>query len=256
MDLLSTAFLMGLLGTTHCLGMCGGVVGMLSASLDPSISQNSAKSTLYHLSYNSGRILSYVLMGAIFGLAGYLLADMLEISLFDRILRAISGVLMILVGLYIANWYQGIQALEKLGGHLWKKIQPITKKFLPINNLRRAFVTGLLWGGLPCGLVYTALGLAVTTGSTTQGGLVMLAFGLGTLPSLLLMAGFTIQLSRFVQRSIVRKISGFIIIMMGLLALEMPIQSIVIGEVNHQEHTHPIKHSVDFPKPSDFDYLV
>jgi len=190
MDILISVFLMGLLGGVHCLSMCGGVVGMLTASLPEQVRSDSKQISLYHFNYNLGRILSYILLGAIFGLIGELLSNMLQMSVFDKVLRIFSGVLMIMVGFYIANWYMGIQALEKIGAKLWAVLQPITKRFLPVKNLKSAFLVGLFWGGIPCGLVYGALSFAIVSGSAVQGGMIMLAFGLGTLPSLLLMAGF------------------------------------------------------------------
>ena len=107
MDTLTIIFLMGLLGSVHCLGMCGGVVGLLTSALPENLRSNSKQASLYHLNYNTGRILSYILMGALFGLAGELLSSMLKMSILDHVLRVFSGVLMILVGLYIANWYAG-----------------------------------------------------------------------------------------------------------------------------------------------------
>jgi len=215
MDILISVFLMGLLGGVHCLSMCGGVVGMLTASLPEQVRSDSKQISLYHFNYNLGRILSYILLGAIFGLIGELLSNMLQMSVFDKVLRIFSGVLMIMVGFYIANWHMGIQALEKIGAKLWAVLQPITKRFLPVKNLKSAFLVGLFWGGIPCGLVYGALSFAIVSGSAVQGGMIMLAFGLGTLPSLLLMAGFSLKLSEAIKRPIVRKFSGALIIILG-----------------------------------------
>jgi len=176
MDTLTIVFLMGLLGGVHCLGMCGGVVALLTSALPAELRSNAKQTSLYHLNYNTGRILSYVLMGALFGLAGELLANTLKMSVLDHALRIFSGILMVLVGLYIANWYAGIQVLEKIGAKLWTKLQPISQKFLPVTSLKSAFLVGLFWGGIPCGLVYGALSFAVLSGSAVQGGLIMLAF--------------------------------------------------------------------------------
>jgi sulfite exporter TauE/SafE len=253
MDIFISVFLMGLLGGVHCLGMCGGVVGILSAGLDPQVRANPKKVALFHLNYNLGRILSYMLMGAIFGLIGTLLAQTLQMSVFDEVLRIFSGILMVMVGSYIGNWSSSIQILEKLGAKLWVKLQPLTQRFLPIRNLRSAFFTGLLWGGIPCGLVYGALSFAVLSGSMFEGGLIMLAFGLGTLPSLLLMASLSIQLGFFIQKLWVRRLSGLLIIVLGIMALWMPIKSMIFNNM-HINHSHD--DATHFPKPTDFDYLV
>jgi len=163
MDILVSVFLMGLLGGVHCLGMCGGVVAMLTAGLDPQVRSNPSKVALFHLNYNLGRILSYILMGVVFGLLGAVLAQTLQMSSFDKALRIFSGVLMIMVGLYIGGWSSGIQLLEKFGAKFWALLQPLTKRFLPVKDLKSAFFTGLLWGGIPCGLVYGALSFAIVS---------------------------------------------------------------------------------------------
>ncbi len=252
MDIFTSVFLMGLLGSVHCLGMCGGMVGMLSAGLDPQIRANPKKVALFHLNYNLGRILSYMLMGAIFGLIGTLLAQTLQMNEFDKVLRIFSGVLMVMVGLYIGNWSSSIQILERLGAKLWAKLQPLTQRFLPIRNLRSAFFTGLLWGGIPCGLVYGALSFSVLSGSMLEGGLIMLAFGLGTLPSLLLMASLSIQLGFFIQKPGVRRLSGLLIIVLGIMALWMPIKFMIFDSMR-MNHSHSV---ISISKFTNFDYLV
>ncbi len=268
MDVLVSVFLMGFFGGVHCLGMCGGVVAMLTAGLEPEVKANPKKIALFHLNYNIGRILSYILMGIAFGLIGALLANTLQMNIFDKSLRIFSGVLMIMVGLYIGNWSSSIQILEKIGAKFWALLQPLTKRFLPIKNLRSAFFTGLLWGGIPCGLVYGALSFAIISGSAAQGGMIMLAFGLGTLPSLLLMASLSTQLTHLIQKPWVRKFSGLMIIALGVAALWMPINSLIGGSGPGHKNTDtlhkmqpntPIKtphNTGTFPKPTDFDYLT
>ena len=249
MDTLAIVFLMGFLGGVHCLGMCGGVVALLTSALPESLRSNPKKTSLYHLNYNTGRILSYILMGVLFGLAGELLSNMLKMSTLDYVLRIFSGLLMVLVGLYIANWYAGIQVLEKIGAKLWAKLQPISQRFLPVTSLKGAFLVGLLWGGIPCGLVYGALSFAALSGSAVQGGLIMLAFGLGTLPSLLLMAGVSSKLSEAIKKPLVRKFSGALIIILGIWALWVPAKSLILNI----QHSH---HAIEVPQPTDLDYLV
>ena len=114
MDILISVFLMGFLGGVHCLGMCGGVVAMLTASLEPQVKSNPKKVALFHLNYNIGRIFSYILMGVIFGFIGTLLAQSLQMNGIDKALRIFSGMLMIMVGLYIGGWSSSIQILEKI----------------------------------------------------------------------------------------------------------------------------------------------
>ena len=274
MDILVSVFLMGLLGGVHCLGMCGGVVAMLTVGLDPETRSNPKKVALFHLNYNIGRILSYILMGLVFGMLGAILSQTLQMNLFDKALRIFSGVLMIMVGLYIANWSSGIQILEKIGAKFWAILQPFSKRFLPIKDLKGAFFTGLLWGGIPCGLVYSALSFAIVSGSAAQGGLIMLAFGLGTLPSLLIMASLSTQLTHWIKKPWVRKTSGLFIIGLGIAALWMPINSLINtnlhGHNNSSQYIIKSKDRMDAPmpnihkpksintfeKPTDLDYLT
>jgi len=240
MDTLTIVFLMGLLGGVHCLSMCGGVVALLTSALPAELRSNAKQTSLYHLNYNTGRILSYILMGALFGLAGELLVNTLKMSALDHVLRIFSGVLMVLVGLYIANWYAGIQLLEKMGAKLWTKLQPISQKFLPVTSLKSAFLVGLFWGGIPCGLVYGALSFAILSGSAIQGGSIMLAFGLGT---------FSSKLSEAIKKPLVRKFSGGLIIALGIWALWVPAKTLIVDFQHSQQTT-------EFPQPTDLDYLV
>lgn len=245
MDVIISVMLMGLLGGAHCLGMCGGVVGLLSANIAPGAKVSAAQSAKLHLGYNVGRILSYVLMGALFGLVGTLLAHTLQMSTFDNILRLFSGVLMIFVGLYIGAWSGAIQVLERLGARLWRHLQPLSMRFMPVSSVKRAFLVGVLWGGIPCGLVYGALSFAMFSGGVVEGALIMLAFGLGTLPALLLMASMAERLSHFVKQPWVRKFSGITIILLGLNAAWMPTKALILSGVSLEE-THlqqPIYHS-------------
>ena len=109
--------------------------------------------------------------------------------------------------------------LEAAGGGVWKRLQPLFKKLVPIQTVPQAFAAGMVWGWLPCGLVYSVLIAAVASGSALQGGATMLAFGLGTLPNLLLMGLFASQLQRFLARRGVRLAAGLIIVALGLLGL-------------------------------------
>jgi len=218
---------MGLLGGVHCLGMCGGVVALLNAGLDEDIRLNKTKTSYFHFYYNFGRVLSYVIFGALFGLAGELLSKSLEFGLFENVLRMLSGLLMVMVGFYIAGWSSSIQILERIGSKLWVKIQPITKKLLPIKNPKSAIIIGLLWGWMPCGLIYGALGFAILSASAFNGSMVMLAFGIGTLPSLFLMAGLSTQLGYLTKQPLIRKTSGALIILLGVVAIWNPIVSIL-----------------------------
>jgi uncharacterized protein len=169
-------FLAGLLGGLHCVGMCGGIFGALSS--DGNAGQ-------LRLSLHIGRILSYGVLGAVVGSLGSMAA------IFEKWVPVQIGVyvfanaLLLMVGCYLLGWHKPIARVESWGGKLWQSIAPITRALIPLRTCPRAFSVGLLWGFMPCGLVYGALAMALLSGSAMNGGAMMLMFGLGTLPNLL-----------------------------------------------------------------------
>lgn len=201
-------FLVGLLGGTHCVGMCGGIVGALSMG-------GTARWSM-HLAYNGGRILSYAAAGAIAGALGA--ASMgLEGQVPARlILYFIANLMLVAMGLYLLGVTKALAFTERAGQSLWRRLQPLTRRFLPVRSVAQAFPLGVLWGWLPCGLVYSALATALSTGSAGRGALTMLAFGLGTLPNLLLAGIVLARLNEFVRRPIVRTLSGLLVLGFGI----------------------------------------
>lgn len=209
---LLTAFLLGFFGSVHCMGMCGGIVGALSFSTDKSSS--SFKKTAIQLSYHLGRISTYGLLGLIAGLFGLWLAGSHEWM--GIILRSIAGILLMLMGMYILGVQQSLVWLEKLGKGLWQKVQPLSKSLLPVSRPSQAFPFGLIWGLLPCGLLYSTLSWALVAADPLQSALLMMAFGLGNLPALLSFAAFTSQLTRLKQNPWVTTTMGLLIIGFGV----------------------------------------
>lgn len=215
----ATAFLMALMGGVHCVGMCGGIVGALTFGLPAEKREGFGGMLPYQLAYNLGRILSYVLAGAIMGGLGMLLAQFASVHYAQRILLGFAGLFMILLGLYLGGWWFGLARVEQAGGVLWKRIEPLGKRLLPVRTVGQALVLGLLWGWIPCGLVYSALILTVSAGGVLQGGGIMLAFGLGTLPNLLAM-GFAVgAVAHLTQKPWVRHLAGVLVIGFGLVTL-------------------------------------
>ncbi len=214
-----SAFLVGLLGGVHCLGMCGGIIGTLNLGLTPS--QRSQPLTLlsYQIAYNCGRIFSYTLAGALMGGLGLLLVQWLPFQAAQRLLLAAAGLFMLLLGLYLGGWWRLLVRVEHLGRHLWKRIEPIGRHLLPVRSRTQALLLGTLWGWLPCGLVYSMLITATASGGITQGSLLMLAFALGTLPNLLLMGVLTGAAAHLFQAKKVKQLSGLIVIGFGLWTL-------------------------------------
>ncbi|MBI4989151.1 MAG: sulfite exporter TauE/SafE family protein [Rhodocyclales bacterium] len=207
-------FLIGLLGGTHCMAMCGGIVGALTVGTPAGRPQ-----WPLHLAYNLGRISSYALAGAILGAvgsAGLLLNDALPVQM---TLYVLANLMLAALGLYLIGVPQGLTFLERAGQKIWARIQPLTRRFLPATSVSRALPLGMLWGFLPCGMVYSVLTTALLTGSALRGAGLMLAFGAGTLPNLLL-AGFLLRRFRdIVQGRPVRLASGLLVLGFGVWGL-------------------------------------
>ena len=210
---LLSALLVGLLGGVHCVGMCGGIVAAFSFRAD-----GSKPPFRLHLGYNIGRVLSYTIFGALAGALGASL-NLLEIRPLQIALYVVAQGVMILLGLYLAGWNHWVLMFEKAGGAVWSRVQPMFRKLLPVRNLPGALLAGMVWGWLPCGLVYSVLIAALAAGSATSGAALMLAFGLGTLPNLLGMAFFAQQIQPFMQRPVVRKCAGLMVVGFGAWGL-------------------------------------
>ena len=211
---LLAVFLTGLLGGVHCVGMCGGIVGAFSLQLP-----GSGPRISYHLAANLGRLTSYVFIGLIAGALGSASAFLSHLFPAEKILYALANLVLIALGLHLAGIWSGVLILEAAGGGVWKRLQPLFKKLVPIQTVPQAFAAGMVWGWLPCGLVYSVLIAAMASGNALQGGLTMLAFGLGTLPNLLLMGLFASQLQSLLARRGVRLVAGSIIVALGLFGL-------------------------------------
>lgn len=216
---LAGALLVGLLGGVHCVGMCGGIVGALSFGLPEDVRARTARLLRFQLAYNLGRIASYVVVGAAVGGLGRLLAETLPVYYAQRVLLLLAGVLMLLLGLYLGGWWFGLTYLERMGGGLWRRIEPAARRLLPVRSLGQALTLGAIWGWVPCGLVYSMLVWGVAAGSPWKGAGLMLAFGLGTLPNLLLMGLAAGNLARWVRRGEVRAVAGGMVMLFGLITL-------------------------------------
>jgi len=211
---LVAVFMVGLLSGVHCLGMCGSIVGIFTAQVPKEKSR-----WPFHLAYSSGRIASYAIAGALVGAigqAGLLMRDAVPVQ---HLLFALSSLMLVLLGLYLAGVWGVVRRLEHLGGGLWKLLQPYTARLLPVNTVPRALGLGALWGWLPCGLVYSVLLTALASGSAVQGSLIMLAFGLGTLPNLLAIGLFWESIKGWVQSPRVRLAAGLLVAAFGAYGL-------------------------------------
>ncbi|MGO1246307.1 MAG: sulfite exporter TauE/SafE family protein [Oceanisphaera sp.] len=210
------ALLIGFLGAGHCIAMCGGVAAAFSMAIPK---EQQRWQWLYLLSYNAGRILSYSLAGA---LVGGIFASLAEVSAGKQALvyfRLLTGVMMILLGLYLARWWFFLLHLEKLGTGIWRHIKPLASRFIPFKSPLAAFPFGMIWGWLPCGLVYSALTWSAVSGGALEGARVMALFGLGTLPTLLALGGLAGQLRHWLNHPKFRQLSGILLICYGLFTL-------------------------------------
>jgi hypothetical protein len=202
-----TAFFLGLMGASHCMVMCGGLAAAAS-STNPK-----GKPLTFLLLFNFGRILSYSSAGILVSFVGLWLGDSHDIA--QIILRSVAGTLLIMMGFYVARWWMVLTRLESIGQLIWRYIQPLTRQLIPINNKPQALALGLLWGWLPCGLIYSTLAWVAANGQPVLGGLTMLFFGLGTLPGILAAGVFSQRLSAFVQHQKLRQIAGLLLIFYG-----------------------------------------
>lgn len=210
------ALIVGFLGSLHCIGMCGGIVGALTAQIDSDVARTLKRKWALSIAYNLGRVASYGVAGA---LAGFLGARAL--SLFDpaharSVGLTISGLFMVALGLYIADWWRGLVVFEQIGARLWTRIEPVARRLLPVRHTGQALLLGSLWGWLPCGLVYAVLAWSLTSGSLYSGAAIMVAFGFGTVPMLLLMGTAAGAVLRFRRSALVRRLAGVAVMLFGI----------------------------------------
>jgi sulfite exporter TauE/SafE len=207
-------FLIGLLGGTHCVGMCGGIVGALTVTRP-----GSRPDWQLHAAYNLGRITSYTVAGAALGAIGGLGMVLNNVLPVQMALYLVANLMLIALGLYLTGMTSLLAPLERAGHRVWTRIQPLTARFLPARRIAQAYPLGLLWGFLPCGLVYSVLATALVSGSALRGAGLLLAFGLGTLPNLML-AGMLLTRLRYVTRQKWLRIgSGVLVLGFGVFGL-------------------------------------
>lgn len=175
--------------------------------------------TMRVVAYNAGRLTSYAAAGAFAGGLAQSLSALSFMSSVQAVLYLLANLMLVALGLYLMNAWQGLTRLEAAGRGLWKRVQPMTTRFLPADSFGKAFALGSLWGWVPCGMVYSVLASAMLAGSAAQGAAVMFAFGIGTLPALLAMGLFGAQLQRVLHHRHVRLASGMIVLLFGLLGL-------------------------------------
>jgi hypothetical protein len=224
---LFSAFIIGLLGSGHCLGMCGGITTMLTSALPPPNTINPANNllttktnnsrNLLVLLYHLGRISSYGIIGGIVGFTGSVAAKNIGLPLAG--LRVIAAIFLILLGLYLGQWLMLLNKVEALGKKLWQFISPLSKSLIPVDKPIKALSLGFLWGWLPCGLVYSTLTWSLASSSWFSGFTIMLAFGLGTLPALLTVSFGFLSVKKLFIHPVFRKTMAILVLTYGVYSL-------------------------------------
>ncbi|MDI5935572.1 sulfite exporter TauE/SafE family protein [Halomonas sp. M4R5S39] len=214
---LLAAFVFGLLGGAHCIGMCGGIMSALTFAVPPSMRSPARLSGLL-LGYNLGRIASYMVAGALAAGLGTLVAITPVTRL---VLQGLAAVMLILMALYIADWWKGLLRVEAVGKRLWRHLEPVGRRLMPVVRVPQAVALGAVWGWLPCGLVYSMLAWSLATAAPHHGALLMGAFGLGTLPALLATGLAARQLGGLIRHRATRTLAAASIIAFALWQLWM-----------------------------------
>lgn len=211
---LLSAFILGLLSAGHCAGMCGGIVAAFNTQ--PRVTQS-----IFTLqaSYNFGRIATYAALGGLAGALGGASLLLEHAFPIQTALRFLANLMLVALGLYLIGFTRLLSPIERGGYAIWRRVQPFTKFWLPADRPHRAVALGVLWGFLPCGLVYSVLVTALASGGAWRGMSTMLAFGFGTLPALLFASLLLRQPRRLQQVRFVRAVFGVMVASLGLLGL-------------------------------------
>jgi sulfite exporter TauE/SafE len=211
---LGAALVAGIAGSGHCLGMCGGIAGAL-AMRRPQASFGTKLALA--LAYNLSRITSYAVAGALAGLLGRTLLHAVDVKPLSIAFRVVAGAIMVAAALQLLFGWRLLGPLESAGSGLWRRIAPWAGRQGQAGGLGGAIGLGLAWGWLPCGMTYSMLLLAATTASVPLGAAVMLAFGLGTLPSMVTATVAFERMARLLSsRATLRNVAGALLLAFGL----------------------------------------
>ena len=237
--LLVAALLMGFFGSPHCLGMCGGLVTAFGLSMKE---VSPAKRRALVATYHFGRLTSYAFLGLLAGLIGTtVLQPLMQGNSMPRILL---GLVLVFVGVTMLG-APFLKNLERFGMRFWQYLSPIRQKVFPLNTFPRALSAGLLWGFLPCGLVYGALLIAVVAHNPLSGAALMFVFGLGTVPMLVATHETVGWLRDKIGRFRLRQLNGAIMVLSGLAVVFVPIAMTNIHGDHGGGHSMGMEHSGD-----------
>lgn len=233
---LLSVFLLGLLGGAHCAAMCGPLVGAVVMARRRAESKGDlnqkirivaataaagAQATDWPrlLAYNFGRVLSYIAAGALAGAVGSAAWFASHVAPVQRIALALAGCALIAMGLYLLGVLRPLGALESAGQPLWRRVAPLAARVLKGGRALQSLGAGLVWGLIPCGMVYAMLVAALASGSAANGALLGAAFGAGTLPNLLAIGWAASRSTRWLRSGWLRRAAGVLILVFGVLGV-------------------------------------
>lgn len=223
---LLSVFLVGLLGGLHCAGMCGGIVAVMGAGAGrpagrtiPIQPARGAPAWPILLGYNAGRIASYVAAGTLAGALGSSATLVHTVLPVQQVAFVVANLVLIAMGLYLTGVLRSVAVLEVAGRGLWRALQPLATRALAARDFPRALAAGLVWGWVPCGMVYGVLVAALVSGSALQGAELALAFGLGTLPNLLALGWSAAAARRWLGHRALRVAAGVLVVAFGVAGL-------------------------------------
>ncbi len=224
----------GVAGSLHCVGMCGGFPVALAAGA-------SGERTLRQVLYNFGRLNALVFIGVLSGAGGAVLVAHGPVRLVERILAVVAGLFMIVVG---AEMLGLLSRVSQLGAALARAtVGRLLAGVIGSRSLAAPLALGVFNAFLPCHLVYAFAARAASTASMLDGGLTMLAFGLGTVPAMLAL-GLARALARPAVRARLSLASGVLVIGFGVITLWRGIDP--GGALGH--HIHHPAHAVERPQ--------
>lgn len=215
--------LIGFLGGGHCVGMCGGLSSAFALQLPAGLNRFGLIVLL-----NLGRVASYIFIGAALGALGQFGISLDQTHTLQIVLLIAANLLLLLIGLYLAGISAWVRHIESVGKPVWRTLNPLLNRLLPLRSIRACVAVGILWGWLPCGLVYSASIYALGSGSALAGAGLMAAFALGTLPNLLAMGWFAGSLKNFLQHRGVRLAAGLIVATWALWQLFRTLQPLLV----------------------------
>jgi len=232
---LLAAFGIGLVGSGHCLGMCGGIAGALGMSARQA-STGAAGAAAYTLLFNLGRVGSYTTIGAIAGWLGGSFGSNLDLPGWSAVARGLTGLVMVAIGLQLAMGWRLLAFVERSGARVWARLAPIARRLMPARRPVDALLLGMLWGWLPCGLVYSVLLMALVAGDPLVSAMLMAAFGIGTLPSMTA-TGMASSRLNLASRPGLRRATGVLMIIFGIWTAAWPLSHMGGGgDGGHHHH--------------------